>query len=95
MNAYGRKGPERKRPYTNACGKERKDRPQNLMLVAKKERANHKCWWQTKNGCPNQERNKTTETTSKTQTVCLPASIRRRRRKKGVDDYSHKSTEQK
>ena len=24
------------------------------MPVAKKERQNHKCWWQTKNGCPNQ-----------------------------------------
>ena len=24
MNAYGRKGRERKRLYTNACGKERK-----------------------------------------------------------------------
>ena len=56
-------------------GKERKNRPQ--MPVAKKERPNHKCWWQTKNGCPNQaskqltpnERNKTAETTSKPQTV--------------------------
>jgi len=56
----------------NACGKERKNRPQ--MPVAKKERPNHKCWWQTKNGCSNQaskwltlnERNKTAETTSKT-----------------------------
>ena len=35
MNAYGRKGHERKRPYTNACGKGRKDRPQ--MPVAKKD----------------------------------------------------------
>ena len=77
-NTYGRKGHEKKRPYTNACGKERKDRPQNLMLVAKKERANHKCWWQTQNGFPNQSskqltrngRNKTAETaTSKPQTV--------------------------
>ena len=24
------------------------------MPVAKKERPNHKCWWQTKNGCTNQ-----------------------------------------
>ena len=32
------------RLYTNACGKERKNRPQ--MPVAKKERPNHKCWWQ-------------------------------------------------
>ena len=55
-------------------GKERKNRPQ--MPVAKKERPNHKCWWQTKNGCPNQaskqlapnERNKTAETTTKPQT---------------------------
>ena len=45
--------------------------------VAKKERPNYKCWWQTKNGFPNQsskqltpnERNKTAETTSKSQTV--------------------------
>ena len=74
-NAYGRKGRERKRLYTNAYEKERKNRPQ--MPVAKKERPNHKCWWQTKNGCPNQaskqlthnERNKTAETTSKPQTV--------------------------
>ena len=83
-NAYGRKGCERKRPYTNACGRERNNRPQ--MPVAKKERPNHKCWWQTKNSCPNQsskqltpdERNKTAETTSKPQTVAYlqAASIR-------------------
>ena len=24
------------------------------MPVAKKERPNNKCWWQTKHGCPNQ-----------------------------------------
>ena len=56
-------------------GKKRKNRPQ--MPVAKKERAKNKCWWQTKNGFPNQsskqltpnERNKTAETTSKSQTV--------------------------
>ena len=41
-NSNGRKGRERKRLYTNACGKERKNRPQ--MPVAKKERPNHKCW---------------------------------------------------
>ena len=35
-NAYGRKGRERKRMYTNACGKERKNKPQ--MPRAKKER---------------------------------------------------------
>ena len=35
MNAYGRKGRERKRLYTNAHGKERKNRPQ--MPVAKKD----------------------------------------------------------
>ena len=51
-NAYGRKGRERKRLYTNACGKERKNGPQ--MPMAKKERPNHKRWWQTKNGYPNQ-----------------------------------------
>ena len=70
-----KKGSERKRLYTNACGKERRNRPQ--MPVAKKERPNHKCWWQTKNGFPNQsskqltpnERNKTAETTSKRQMV--------------------------
>ena len=55
--------------------KERKNRSQ--MPVAKKKRPNHKCWWQTKNDCPNQaskqltpnERNKTAETTSKPRTV--------------------------
>ena len=65
------KGRKRKKLYTNAYGKERKNRPQTP--VAKKERPNHKCGWQTKNGCPNQaskqlipnERNKTAETTSK------------------------------
>ena len=46
MNAYGRKGHERKRPYTITCGKERKNRPQ--MPVAKKERTDHKCLWQRK-----------------------------------------------
>ena len=35
MNAYDRQGCERKRLCTNACGKERKNRPQ--MPVAKKE----------------------------------------------------------
>ena len=53
----------KKEQTTNAYGKERKTKPQ--MLTA------------TKNGCPNQaskqltpnERNKTAETTSKTQTV--------------------------
>ena len=48
-----------------------KERDRTQMPVAKKERANHKCWWQTKNGFPNQsskqltpnERNKTAETT--------------------------------
>ena len=54
-----------------------KERDRTQMPVAKKERADHKCWWQTKNGFPNQsskqltpnERNKTAETTSKPQTV--------------------------
>ena len=45
-DAYGRKGRERKRLYINACGKERKNRPQ--MPVAKKERTDHKCLWQRK-----------------------------------------------
>ena len=40
-NTYGRKGHERKRPYANACGKERKNRPQ-MPVPAKKERPNHK-----------------------------------------------------
>ena len=31
-----------------------KKRDRTQMPVAKKERPNHKCWWQTKNGCPNQ-----------------------------------------
>ena len=43
------------------------------MPVAKRERPDHKCEWQMKNGCPNQaskqltpkERNKTAETTPK------------------------------
>ena len=35
MHAYGRKGRERERLYTNACGKERKNRTQ--MPVAKKD----------------------------------------------------------
>ena len=49
------------------------------MPVAKKERPNHKCWWQTKNGkqtadtkwkTNKKHNNKNTpETTSKTQTV--------------------------
>ena len=31
-----------------------KERDCTQMPVAKKERPNHKCWWQMKNGCPNQ-----------------------------------------
>ena len=64
-----------------------KERDCTQMPVAKKERTdnkccgkerpNYKCWWQTKNGCPNQaskqltsnERNKTAATTSKPQMV--------------------------
>ena len=66
-----------------------KKRDCTQMPVAKKERTDHKClwqrtkdqttkcWWQMKNGCPNQaskqltpnERNKTAKTTSKPQTV--------------------------
>ena len=53
----------KERDYTNACGKERKTKPQ--MLVA------------NKNGCPTQaskqltpnDKNKTAETISKPQTV--------------------------
>ena len=54
-----------------------KERDHTQMPVAKKERANHKYWWQMKNGLPNQpikqltpnKRNKTAEATSKPQTV--------------------------
>ena len=46
MNAYDKKGCERKRLYTNACDKERKNRPQ--IPVTKKERTYHKCLWQRK-----------------------------------------------
>ena len=69
-----KKGRERDCTQMPVAKSERKNRPQ--MPVAKKERLNHKCWWQTKNGCPTQaskqltpnERNKTAETTSKPQT---------------------------
>ena len=39
-NAYCRKGREEKRPYTNVCGKERKNRPKTKpqMLVAANEK---------------------------------------------------------
>ena len=71
-NAYGRKGGrERKKLYTNACDKERKKGPQ--MPVAKKERTNHKRWWQTKNGCPNQEsKRKTAALIRQANEKCLP-----------------------
>ena len=39
-NAYGRKGRERKRMYTNACGKERKNRPQCLLQRKKDQTTN-------------------------------------------------------
>ena len=66
---------KKKRRKEKRKKEERKNRPQ--IPTAKKERPNHKCWRQTKNGCPNQaskqltpnETNKTAETTSKTQTV--------------------------
>ena len=66
-----------KKSNTNAYGRKGHERDHTQMPVAKKERPNHKCWWQTKNCCPNQsskqltanERNKTAETTSKPQTV--------------------------
>ena len=68
-----------------------KERDRTQTPVAKKERANHKCWWQTKNDFPaNQsskqltpnQRNKTAETTSKTPNGCLPASIRWKKHQK-------------
>ena len=54
-----------------------KEKDRTQMPVAKKDRTDHKCWWQTKNGFLNQsskqltpnERNKTAETTSRLQTV--------------------------
>ena len=42
----------KKKDRTQMPVEKRKNRPQ--MPTAKKERANHKCWWQTKNGFPNQ-----------------------------------------
>ena len=65
----------KERDYTQMPVAKKENRPQ--MPVAKKERPNHKCWWQTKNGCPNQaskqltpnERNQTAKTTSKPQMV--------------------------
>ena len=81
-----KKDHKRKRPYTNACGKERKNRPQ--MPVAKKERANHKCWWQTKNGLPNSQANSWHQMKEnswnhlKTPNGCLPASIRWKKHQK-------------
>ena len=65
-----------------------KERDCTQMPVAKKEQTtnacckeipNHKCWWQTKKGCPNQaskqltpnERKETAETTSKSANGCL------------------------
>ena len=62
-----------------------KERDCTHMPVAKKERPNHKCWWQTKNGCPTQASKQLTpnerekeeaETTSKPPNGCLSASIR-------------------
>ena len=61
----------------NKQTKQKQQQNNKQMPMAKKERPNHKCWWQTKKGCPNQaskqlkpnERNKTAETTSNTQTV--------------------------
>jgi len=54
-----------------------KERGRTQMPVTKKERTDHKCWWQTKNGFLNEsskqptpnERNKTAETTSKPHMV--------------------------
>ena len=70
------------------------------MPVAKKERTDHKCWWQTKNGCPNQaskqqtpnERNKTAKTTSKPQTVAyLQAQGEEKKKEKTKQKTNHKS----
>ena len=53
-----------------------KERDCIQIPLAKKERPNHKCWWQTKNGCPIQaskqltpNEKQTAETTSKPQIV--------------------------
>ena len=97
-NAYGRKGRERERLYTNACGKERKNRPQ--MPVAKKERPDHKCWWQTKNGCPNQSSKRLTPTEKwnppswnhlKIPNGYLPANIRWKKQNKKTTTPNHNS----
>jgi len=72
MNAYSRKGHVRKKLYTNACDKKRKNRPQ--MPVAKKERPNHKCWWQMKNCCPNQASKQLTPNERKTKSQKLVAN---------------------
>ena len=50
----------------------RRNRPQ--MPVAKKERPNHKCWWQTKNGCPNQASKQLTPNERKTKPQKLVAN---------------------
>ena len=74
-------------PTTERATKER-DRTQ--MPVAKKERTDHKCWWQTKNGCPNHsskqltpnESNKTAELNHpKTPNGCLSATTRQGNRR--------------
>ena len=62
------------------------------MPVAKKERPNHKCWWQTKIGCRNQaskqltpnERNKQLkppQNTNRLPTCKLKVEEKRRRKK--------------
>ena len=52
--------------------KKKKNRPQ--MPVAKKERPNHKCWWQTKNGCPSQASKQLTPNERKTKPQKLVAN---------------------
>ena len=74
-----------------------KERDHTQTPVARKERPNHKCWWQTKNGRPNQaskqltpnERNKTAVTTSKTQTVAYLQALGERKKE---EEKNHQIT---
>ena len=58
----------KKEQTTNACGKERKNRPQ--MHVAKKERTDHKCMWQRK-------KDQTTNTGAKRKMAALISQANR------------------
>ena len=75
-----------------------KERDCTQMSVANKDRTDHKCWWQTKNGCPNQaskqlkqnEKKKMKKTTTHSwnhfnkPNGCLPAIIRWRKTKQNT-----------